>query len=179
MNKRWTFFALAALPMLGGCWLVIGESFTGYTTAPSDASTESAIDAGSDGAGDSASNVGDPCAVADPTCGKLPNTACLDEGNYGFPGGYCTITKCSTTSLCPIGATCADLTGEFEPACYKSCDSGTDCRTNYGCYELGSLFRSGARTRICHPDLFQCNMQSDCPPAKPTCGDGGGPGFCN
>jgi hypothetical protein len=217
MMKRSTFLALAAIPMLAGCWIAIGESFNGYSVAPSDAgvdaggdasndaTSDATSDAGSEGACNSAavgdcgpcatdanivcdpcdnkckpdrSNVGEPCVIdvdAD-SCGA-PNHKCL-AGADGFHDGYCTLTPCSATALCPIGATCAFFRGEIDQAaCYKNCNVDTDCRTaaDYGCFELGKLLKvSGAGTKVCHPNPFQCTVTNDCPPIKPTCDAG----FC-
>lgn len=215
MNRR-IFFALAAIPTLAGCWIVIGESFSGYTVAPADASVESGSDAGSDAVGDGARdsammgnctpactganvvcdpadnkckpervNVGAPCVVTSldaDTCDIPQDHKCF-AGSEGFNNGYCTLTPCSRTALCPIGATCAQFRGEYDqPACYKICSLETDCRMadDYGCVELdgSTLYVSGAGTKVCHPNTFQCSANTDCPLAKPTC-DGGPPSFCN
>ena len=213
MMKRSTFLVLASIPMLAGCWIVIGESFNGYGVAPSDAGTggDSGSDAGSDatndGAGDSAvasctpactganmvcdpadnkckldgttSKVGAPCDTqgnADPKCGASSNRYCYETGLDGFPGGYCTLKPCDDMVLCPVGATCAIFSGESgENACYKICVTGNDCRMleGYGCYELDRFYKSGASTKVCHPNAFMCSSSSNCPPAKPTCGDAG------
>ena len=214
MKRRWTILAFAAVPALAGCWVLVGESFTGYSDTSPDASRDSAVDASGDSdAGDSAtgncapactganttcdpaddkckldgktSKVGAPCVIesdADTMCGTAPNHKCKESGNDGFPGGYCTITPCDDIALCPIGATCAHLTGESEVACYKTCASNADCRTpDYSCFELGTLYRSGAGTKVCHPNAFGCYVAADCPPAKPKCGadpEAGTVGFC-
>ena len=169
MNARGTLLALAAAPALAGCWVLIGESFTGY----------------SDTSLGKTSNVGAPCVIdgdADTMCGTAPNHKCKESGNDGFPGGYCTISPCDQIALCPIGATCADLAGESDVACYKSCASNADCRTpDYSCFELGVLYRSGAGTKICHPNAFSCYRAEHCPPAKSKCNadqEAGALGFC-
>jgi len=205
MNHR-SFFVLAAIPALAGCWVVLGESFSGYAVAPSDASAESSGDGAIDGAmmgnctpacmGDhvvcdpadntckldgTTTNVGAAC-IADGTCGSASNAnaKCFDQANYDYPGGYCTVAMCSPTAPCPLGATCATLGGGSN-ACYKNCDNANGCRSpDYECLDISPLYMtmSIANAKVCVPKALGCYIGNNCPTVKPTCTADGGPGFC-
>jgi hypothetical protein len=140
-------------------------------------------------------NIGAPCTMTghmDPLCsgdgGVAAASICLDYPNDNFPGGYCTFEPCSVDSPCPVNSTCGGLGGE-QPACYKKCDTDSDCRTpDYKCWEIGGKRMAGPFTKVCYlkdwpcaqpPSLPSGSPNAVCPDSAPKCfvaTDAGGAG---
>ena len=88
--------------------------------------------------------VGGACGVTQ-DCQTTANLTafCLDEAQYGFPGGYCTQFSCANDTDCPNNTHCFVDSG----ICMRSCVSDADCpRADYACGDIGD----GKRT--CVPD---------------------------
>ncbi len=69
-----------------------------------------------------------------------------DHDTDGFPGGYC-VQDCGPGRYgpqpCPMGTSCTVLNAD-SPTCYATCTADTDCRTGYGCLDIGaSLTQTG------------------------------------
>lgn len=126
-------------------------------------------------------NVGGPCTMSgvDPACGTNAMALCNNQAADGFPGGYCSSEACAMANmLCPIGSSCAHLGGEGG-ACYKNCTTDSDCRMGYKCQDVQNLFVSGGSMKVCYLPDFPCNVNADCPTARPTCiGARTMPGIC-
>ena len=59
----------------------------------------------------------------------------------GYPGGYCSELDCNS-GACPTQSDCF-ITEENEPTmCLAFCDSDSDCRLGYSCFDPG----------VCYPD---------------------------
>ncbi|HEV8322228.1 MAG TPA: hypothetical protein VG389_11470 [Myxococcota bacterium] len=88
-------------------------------------------------------SVGDPCAFDSECMGGPPGTTarCIDETNFGWPGGYCLIQDCTidttvtpATDDCPSGSTCRGLGDGMGGVTYYCLASCTPSPTgNGGC----------------------------------------------
>ena len=153
----------------GGPCSAANCSMAGFACDPADGKCKP------DGKG---SAVGAACTTTgpgDPACGSAvknalgQQTTCNDLLNDGFPGGYCSFEPCTTTELCPIGASCGKMGGETE-SFYKNCKTDADCRTpDYKCQPMDQLFVSGASKTVCHIAALPCVNPADCPSSLPKC----------
>lgn len=82
-------------------------------------------------------DVGSACEIGD--CSDIPSeffsTVCLDEENYLWPGGYCSV-PCIRAGQCASGSTCVRIEQLIDrigwPACARDCSVGS-CRSGYEC----------------------------------------------
>jgi hypothetical protein len=105
--------------------------------------------------------LGQPCGGdAGPTCSGVTGATCL-EGDY--LDGYCTVTPCSADAPCPLGSSCAKVSGK--PSCFVHCKIDADCRggTDYKCQDVGSLLVAGGSRRVCTLIAFPCTTNAECP----------------
>ncbi len=117
-------------------------------------------------------HVGAACAKrgADPKCGSESQMACYDDKTDEFPGGYCSMEPCSETVLCPVGSSCARLSGE-PAACFQNCTTDAACRSpEYKCQDIKGLNTSGASSKVCYRVTLYCKSNADCPESRPKCG---------
>lgn len=77
-------------------------------------------------------NIGDSCEIND-DCSTSGDWIC----DTTQPEGYCLELDCSPDN-CPSNAACVEFVeGEqFQRICLKGCDSDSQCRTGYFCYEV-------------------------------------------
>lgn len=180
--NRWTLLVLAASPAFAGCWLVVGESFTGYTSAQADASAssggdaegggagdargedagdargEAAGDAQGDGAGDAAvGSCAPPCTGADMICDPGDNKCKLD-GTTSKIGAPCRIdgdadTMCGTAP----GNKCKESGNDGFPGGYCTimpCGQTALCPKGATCADL-----TGESAAACYKI---CTSNDDC-----------------
>jgi hypothetical protein len=69
---------------------------------------------------------------------------CIDQQN-GFPGGYCSQDCGPTGMMCPPGADCRRF-GPMQQLCLDECTVNSECRTGYGCVQLGVVTQ-----KVCWP----------------------------
>ena len=107
--------------------------------------------------------VGSPCL----NDGDCELGYCIQPGESGIPGGYCTKACTRNGSECPNGSHCGLMNEEGNSICLQSCDAESDCvRKNFGCFDFD--FDSN-RARECFPsgtgeqDVAQsCEFTTDC-----------------
>ncbi|MGQ0508683.1 MAG: hypothetical protein ACT4TC_25565 [Myxococcaceae bacterium] len=84
--------------------------------------------------------VGDACT----TVSECGNQLCINNKDY-TPGGYCS-RQCThgDDRTCPNGSTCIrNGAGDFD-ACFRVCQTNSECRTGYTC----AVFR-GSTQSVC------------------------------
>ena len=59
-----------------------------------------------------------------------------------FPGGYCTVRDCTATP-CPEGTGCYETEGGEPPMCLSACETDSDCRLGYNCWQPGVCYPNG------------------------------------
>ncbi len=102
-------------------------------------------------------------------------TQSCNHDDEGFPNGYC-VADCSMrrgmAQPCPTGSSCTTINAD-SPTCYKTCTSDSDCRASegYGCVDIGTALVQTGGQKICYPTslMFNCNVDTDCPPSAPHC----------
>ncbi|MFT3927412.1 MAG: hypothetical protein QM778_33065 [Myxococcales bacterium] len=123
--------------------------------------------------------VGEPCDDKSDCMGGA-NADCLKTVtiNVGisfdimFPGGSCTILNCKSDADCPKGTGC--LMGFSAPACTKTCEQASDCRSDEG-YTCGAVTGSQDQRKFCQPPIDFGGLPGG---GGGTLGGGGGfPGF--
>ncbi len=171
MNRR-IFFALAALPTLAACSVVIGESFSGYTVAPSDASAESGSDgagatdasteSGSDGARDGAMTMGNctPACTGDHVVCDPADNQCKLDGTTSHVGDNCVNDgNCGSAS----NAACNDMARTDYPGGYCTV---TMCTVNALCPIGAACAVLSGGSNACYKI---CNSTADCRPLEYEC----------
>jgi cysteine-rich repeat protein len=86
---------------------------------------------------------GSPCT----TNTDCASGVCLDEVNFGLPGGLCVTDDCLSTP-CPSGSECLDY-GASGAFCFPSCAGNADCREGFSCHDL-----FGTPNPICFADCI-------------------------
>jgi hypothetical protein len=81
--------------------------------------------------------VGSTCTSAASCSGTGADVQCLQEGEWGWPDGYCS-QSCDPTAdvdTCPAGSHCEELAQEGPniESCIKDCLTKQDCRDGYVC----------------------------------------------
>ncbi|OGQ86650.1 MAG: hypothetical protein A2289_25785 [Deltaproteobacteria bacterium RIFOXYA12_FULL_58_15] len=130
---------------------------------------------------------GSPCDVSS-ECTGGDKAVCLDNASFrqlveedvNIPDGYCSRLGCVTNKgdeECGEGAYCFDLQQYVEQplgACFKVCQSGTDCRPGYDCMDgAGGEFQP-LPFKACLPPELTCLLSiphPSCP--APDGGDDG------
>jgi hypothetical protein len=87
--------------------------------------------------GESASSpIGQSC-IRGESCPLSGTSACITT----WPGGYCTEFDCQPGS-CPLQARCVSGftfgNAPFDAFCMRSCETSSDCRSQYRCAEIDS-----------------------------------------
>lgn len=81
--------------------------------------------------------VGVPCTGPEQCASEGATAICLEGGEWGWPGGYCSVncTVVDNVDPCPLGSHCEELTQEGPniEACIKNCFSEADCEEGYSC----------------------------------------------
>jgi len=123
------------------------------------------------------SPIGGPCVLPGDCVGApdgFDGPICYTDGT-GFPGGYCTMFRCSLDAQnCPgSDAVCVNFGGGGmggpRTGCLSKCTSSSDCRPGYHCATIGG-------TQAC---WYGCTGDSECPDGqKCTFGDGAMVGAC-
>jgi hypothetical protein len=82
---------------------------------------------------------GTTCQIHNQCAANAPDPICIDQFNFGWPGGYCSEFCDLAADDCPTGSVCSSYF--FFPSgngsCMQTCASNADCRNGYSCLDFG------------------------------------------
>jgi hypothetical protein len=83
---------------------------------------------------------GQPCTANTDCASGSNDPLCVEEGWFGWPGGYCSEICALGADDCPAGAECVDWfhLGSGHGTCMQTCDVMADCRATYACFDGGA-----------------------------------------
>jgi hypothetical protein len=153
-QSRWASAMLASVvALMCGCTSSSPDNPQHDAGVPEDAVVQEDAEPRHDGRAPHEPKVGGDCYV-DADC---PAGGTCFAPTDGFPGGYCVVENCASTS-CPAGAECVTLTDGVD-RCIASCGSDADCRVGegYTCQNGKCWFLDGAV-----PVGGSCYTDTDC-----------------
>lgn len=86
---------------------------------------------------------GQPCQLHNDCASQTTDPFCIDQFNYGWPGGYCAEFCAIGGTDCPTGSACSTAISPNESTspnglCLHTCATQTDCRPGYTCTSDGA-----------------------------------------
>lgn len=90
-----------------------------------------------------AAAAGAPCQLHNECASQSTDPFCIDQFNYGWPGGYCSEFCVLGASDCPSGSVCSGAISPNESSspnglCLHTCASQADCRPGFSCASDGT-----------------------------------------
>lgn len=81
---------------------------------------------------------GAPCQLHNECASQSTDPFCVDQFNFGWPGGYCSEFCTLGGTDCPSGSVCSDAVKPSQSSspngvCLHTCATQTDCRPGYTC----------------------------------------------